>query len=296
MSVDTQVTDPVPDQQLVAAAMYNPKPQPVTAEQFLAAKTAMTLTTLLATTTDYTINPTGVRSAHCQSHADSGKAYVMNDTDWLVLGPNLEAIYTNTQFTALFGAAPGNSMSFSFGPTPSDPMTVQVIVFIGGAAGTVDIDWGDNTTHYTGSVGVGINPTLTHTYTTESFFTLWVAYSVGGVQTVAQGGSFQAKAPIPPQSAISMMGPGGQPITEGGPMPTSAAGNYGFALPPGNNPTGIGMFVTAPDMPYRDAGLYGEGIGSMGTYTDEEMAALNEQNPYFEAPTQPTPPPGAPTP
>ena len=132
-SVETD--DDRPEQQVVPASLYNTAPKSMAAEQFTAAKTAMNLVTLLSTMTDYTVIPAGVRSANVLSNSDASKSYVMHDTDWVVIGPNTEVVYTNAQFTSLYTAAPGNAMSFTVGPVKTNSMSVSLIAFISGAAG-----------------------------------------------------------------------------------------------------------------------------------------------------------------
>ena len=198
-------TDLGPEQQAeLTASMYNPVPLPITAEQYTNAKTSMNLVKLTSTSTDYTVTP-AVRSAHVQSNIDNSKNYVMRDTDWVVVGPNLEAVYTNTQFIALYGPAAGNTMSFSVGTTPSDSMAAQLFAYIGGAAGTLDIDWGDGSVHSTPSVSAGVNPAVTHKYAVLGSYSVWVVFKVSGTTVNSQPGTFLAQ---PPTLSYSNMGTG----------------------------------------------------------------------------------------
>ena len=267
---------PVVEPQAAGASLYNPKPQSVSAEQFTQAKTAMNTTILLATTTDYTVAP-AVRTGHMQSLTNAAKNYLMNDTDWVVVGPNLEVVYTDTQFNSLYSVAAGNAMSFSFGPTSADPLTVQLVAFINGAAGTLDINWGDNTAHATPSVGVGVNPAITHKYTVESYYTITVSYLVSAAIVATQVGSFQAKIAPPPQSIMGQGGTSGQQSVQ-----TASAGAFAQQMSAdqmGTDTPDVGYFVTHPDSPGRDVAAVGEGVGRVGYYTPEELADLEAQNP-----------------
>ena len=135
-----------------------------------------------------------------RSNSDASKSYSVNDTDWIVIGPNLEAVYTNAYFTSLFSSAGGNTMSFTVGPDSADPMSANLIAFVGGAAGTLSIDWGDGSAHSTPSVAVGISAPIAHAYTMPGRYSILVKYLVGAVQTATAGqaGGFQAVVPPPP--------------------------------------------------------------------------------------------------
>jgi hypothetical protein len=171
-------------------ALYSTSPLLVNAEQYTAGKTSMTLVTLLSTYTDYTLSPAKVK-ANVQSLVTHGVSYTMNDTDWVVVGPNIEIVYTNAQFQAKYAASAGNAMSCAVTNDVTDPTQCNMTVWVQGSAGTVDIDWGDGTAHTTGAIPIGTSA-YTHDYVAEGTYSLIVLYKVGASTVSTALVNFQA--------------------------------------------------------------------------------------------------------
>ena len=273
------------------SGLFNPIAQSVVAEQFTAAKTAMTIVTLVSTMTDYTVIP-AVKSGNVQSTSNAAKSYTMRDTDWVVVGPNLEVVYTNARFTALYTAVPGNAMSFAVGPVASNPMSVQLLAYIAGAIGTLDIDWGDGSAHATPAVAIGTNPVITHVYTSANvYYPITVVYKVGGTTVNTAIATFQALPPSAFKNDIDMSttsaatGFGNAPSTIGPQsleMESMSAGSMaemGMSnLYSDMNSPMQSRVISSPREAQGSSGGgvmgAGEGNGTTGTYTDAEMAAI----------------------
>lgn len=296
------MADQLPEPQVASTLVYSTQPSYVSAEQFYAGKTSMSLVKLLSTNTDYTVSPAAV-SANVQSLTGFGQTYVVHDTDWVVLGPNLESVYTNAQFTQLFTGAPGNAMSMTLAPLTNDPMTVQLNVYIAGAAGTLDVDWGDGSAHATPAVVLGANVALlTHTYANPGPYTVWVKFLVASVQVNASSGVFIAVALPPPANDVDMSTStyvdGSDPTL--GLTPPPSAASYAFDV---LSPVPVGeQSIQSPDMPNRDRARVVAGgantpgvVVSTGVYTDTEMQQLLSgqqlSTPGSDDPLDTTPPP-----
>lgn len=165
-------------------ANYVTAPLFVTAEQFLATTDVMNVATLLQKMTDYGQTPP-VATGQMQSLVQLGLTYTVNAGDWVVIGPGVEAVYTQDEFSALFTSSSFNSMTAVVGPDSSDPSIAQLYVWMAGASGTLTITWGDGSPDQgpISETTSGSNaPTVfSHQYPSvdQRTYTLFVAWRVG---------------------------------------------------------------------------------------------------------------------
>lgn len=266
----------------MSATNYLTQPSYVSAEQFTAGMTAMSLVTLLETINDFTQSPTAV-SAIVASLTQNGMSYTMHDTDWVVTGPNMEVVYSDALFHATFGTASGNSMTFRMGADITDSMMVDLLIYTVGATGNLDVDWGDGTTDtaITGAAP-GVS-TASHTYSLPAAYTILVTFTVSGTTVNQASGVYQAF--VMPPSTNLIDSPASMGTTTD--MPTDVGSMMvGVPVPgtppvgdswPGDPWTGPGQsLITLPGMPGETGRQQSssEFTVSRGEYTAEQLAQL----------------------
>jgi hypothetical protein len=236
------------------------------AEQFTASKTAMAIAKMTSITTAWDAQGVAHVTGAMQSLSTPQHSYLMNATDWVVVGPNVEVVYSDAQFKTIFTKMTGAAITISLGPGGTDPMSAEGFIWASGAGGAVNIDWGDNGPHDTGNATPAAPLALAHTYVGAGDYTV-VAVLTGG-NTVTMVYSAMDNPPAPNTIDLSTMGPGAAVLDDSG-SPDEVDTATGESELVNQATYGQSMGRGLNDQP-----ITGQFTVVSGTYTEDEMNAL----------------------
>jgi hypothetical protein len=150
---------------------YSTIPQPIVAQQFVDENTALTICAVYSISINYDL--TGGGKTVVANVGTPTKTYLMSGTDWIVLGPNIEGVYTDSAFKALFQAASSTLVPY-VSPVNGDSMSAQLELW-SDSGKTAAVDWGDGTSTTGITVAAGTTPTVvTHTYASAARYSVVV--------------------------------------------------------------------------------------------------------------------------
>ena len=146
-------------------------PQPVVAQQFVDENTSMSICSLYSVTITY--NQSDGQKTVMARVGTPNASYLMNNGDWMVLGPNIEGVYSDAAYHALFQTAAANEVVPYVSPAFGDSMSATLALYAS-AATTATVDWGDGSDPDT-DVAVGNDSApvkLNHTYDEASRYAI----------------------------------------------------------------------------------------------------------------------------